>query len=116
MSEATRKTKGPDVEAISTIEDFERLYRDWHAARAAAYDPDAPNDRTPGLMDKCTAAERALMTAVAPLPWAVFYKWELLDYMLASEAEDGRYTDNRVIVALASIKADVLRFGLKDRE
>jgi hypothetical protein len=114
MSEATRKAKGPDVEAISTIEDFERVYRDWHAARAAAYDPDAPDDRKPGLMDKCNEAEKALMTAVAPLPWAVFHKWELLDYMVTDEAEAGRYTDNRVIVALASIKADVLRFGLKD--
>jgi hypothetical protein len=35
---------------------------------------------------------------------------------MTSEADTGMNTDNRVIVAVAAIKADVLRFGLGDRE
>ena len=35
---------------------------------------------------------------------------------MTNEAECGANTDNRVILAVAAIKADVLRFGLGDRE
>ena len=54
------------------------------------------------------------MTTPAPLPFFVFYKWELLDFLMGTDAEDGPCPDNRTLLALASIKADVLRFGLKD--
>jgi len=33
---------------------------------------------------------------------------------MINEAESGMNTDNRVLVAVAAIKADVLRFGLGD--
>ena len=56
------------------------------------------------------------MTTPAPLPWGVLYKWELLDFLMASDAEDGPCPNNHTLLALASIKADVLRFGFKDPE
>ena len=33
---------------------------------------------------------------------------------MAYEAEDGQLTNNRVTMAIGAIKADILRFGLKD--
>jgi hypothetical protein len=38
----------------------------------------------------------------------------VLDSFVTSEADSGKYTDNRIIVALAVIKANVLRFGMVD--
>ena len=57
-------------------------------------------------------AERAVLTTPAPLPWGIWKKWEVLDQLMVNEAETGTDADNRVIVAIAAIKADVLRFGL----
>jgi hypothetical protein len=115
MSDASEKRKGPSPEDLDKRFAFERLYRDWHTALAAKYDPDAPEDQrtTNDRSERYEAAEAALMTAPAPLPYAVFYKWELLDYLMTDAAESGRCTNNRELVALASIKADVIRFGLK---
>jgi hypothetical protein len=46
----------------------------------------------------------------------MFMKWEVLDQLMINEADAGMHTDNRVIVAVAAIEADVLRFGLNDSE
>jgi hypothetical protein len=116
---AAQKTEGQSPEAHpkkadrdDKIDKFERLYRDWHSTRGAAYDPDVPGEVIDARMIKHEAACQALLTAPAPCSWAVFQKWELLDYMLANEAESGPYIDNRLIVAVASIKeADVIRLG-----
>ena len=43
-------------------------------------------------------------------------KWEVLEYLMINEQDTGPYTDNRVMVAVAAIKADVMRFGLNNRE
>jgi hypothetical protein len=115
MSEAARKCNGPTPEELAKRAAFERLYRDWHSARAACCDPDAPeDDEAAAARDhRYSAAERALMTTPAPLPWGVFYKWELLDFLMSSDAEDGPCPDNRTLLATASIKADILSFGLR---
>jgi hypothetical protein len=65
---------------------------------------------------KLDAAEMALLATPAPLPWGVWMKWEVLDQIMTNEAWSGMNTDNRVIVAVAAIKADILRFGLGDGE
>ncbi|MFZ2108586.1 MAG: hypothetical protein WAV18_24990 [Roseiarcus sp.] len=43
-----------------------------------------------------------------------FLQMGMLDFLMGTDAEDGPSPDNRTLLALASIKADVLRFGLKD--
>jgi hypothetical protein len=65
---------------------------------------------------RVTGSRRALLTTPAPLPSAMFMKWEVLDQLMINEADAGMHTDNRVIVAVAAIEADVLRFGLNDSE
>lgn len=96
---------------------FERLYRDYLAARAAYADPDGPDDdevKNP-LSEKQAAAELALLAEPSPLTWGVWVKWEILDRLVTTDAEDGHYIENRIIVALGAIKADVIRFGLNTR-
>jgi len=118
MSDAPRKPESPSPEALAQRARFEGLYCDWHAARAALYDPNLPeDDRSSNARSRRTdTAERALLTTPAPLPWGVWMKWEVLDYFVANEVDTGQYTDNRAIVAVAAIKAGMLRFGLGDRE
>jgi len=62
------------------------------------------------------AAEWDLLIAPAPLPWSVMRKWEVLDRMLARDAQDGETVGRPIIVAVAAIKADVLSLGLCDPE
>ena len=112
MSDAKRE--GPTPEQLAQRARFERLYCDWHTARAAVDNPDLPEDDVSAnaRARKLDEAERALLTTPAPLPGGVWMKWECLDQLMTNEADTGMNTDNRVIVGLAAIKADVLRFGL----
>jgi hypothetical protein len=93
---------------------FERLFRNYLAARAAYADPDTPDDddvRAP-LSEKQDAAELALLVQPAPSPWGVWVKWEILDRLVTTDAEDGHFVENRIMTALGAIKADIIRFGL----
>jgi hypothetical protein len=42
MSDTTQKIEGLSPEELAKRAAFERLYRDWHAAIAAYYNPDGP--------------------------------------------------------------------------
>jgi hypothetical protein len=102
--------------AEARFQAFERLYRDWHAARAACIDPDLPNydDALDARLDAWTDSERLLLTTPAPSPYGVMRKFEVLDFMVQTEIVDGRSADNRLMLAVAAIKADVMRFGLRE--
>jgi hypothetical protein len=50
------------------------------------------------------------------VPITVFQKWELLDHLMTDEIVNGPFTVKEALIALASVKADILRFGLKDPE
>ena len=39
-------------------------------------------------------------------------KFEVLDFMVQTEIFEGHSADNRLMLAVAAIKADVVRFGL----
>ena len=97
---------------------FERLHRDYLAAQAACKDPDGPDDdeQRNALFDRQDEAELELLTMPAPLAEYVWTKWEILDRLVTEDAEAGHLANNRAIVALGAIKADILRFGLKDPE
>jgi hypothetical protein len=97
-------------------DEFDRKYRDWHATRAAAHDPDLSEDNKSwdARFAAYYAAQAALMVAPAPVPITVFQKWELLDHLMTDEIVNGPFTVKEALIALASIKADVLRFGLKE--
>ena len=94
------------------------LYGNWLAARAALFDPDMPEDAAilTERSDKHDAAARALLVRPSVLSWMIWRKWEVLDDLVTNEKENGPRVDNLMIAALGCIKADLLRFGLKDPE
>ena len=113
MSDATQAetAEDADVEERDDFGVFQGLYRDWLAARAACVDP-AGDKEMATLARKLDAAEMALLVMPAPVPDGVWMKWEVLERLVADEAEGGQLTNNRVLVAVAAVKADILRFGL----
>jgi len=99
---------------LAKLTKFERLHRDYLAARAAYADPDGPDDdevKSP-LSEKQDAAELALLAQPSPATWGIWVKWEILDRLVTTDAEDGHYVENRIITALGAVKADIIRFGL----
>ena len=62
------KYEGPTPEQLAQRARFERLYGDWHAARAAISNPDLPEDDVSGnaRSRKLDEAERALLTTPSP--------------------------------------------------
>lgn len=116
-TQAETAAEGLSAERRYGFHEFQSLYRDWLAARAACNDPDVPDDEAMSARSrKCDAVELALLVMPAPSPWCFYIKEEVLERLVASEAEDGKLTNNRVAVALAAIKADLLLFRLKDPE
>jgi len=102
---------------LARLTKFERLHRDYLSARAAYADPDGPDDdevKNP-LFDKQNAAELALLVQPSPAPWGIWVKWDILDRIVATDAEDGHDPENRIITALGAIKADIIHFGLHNR-
>jgi hypothetical protein len=120
MSDVTQAepAKGLSAQARNAFHGFQLLYHDWLAARAACTDPDGPEDDEDMAKSdqKRDAVEMALLAMPAPNPACFFQKWEVLERLVASEAEDGRLTNYRTTLALAAVKADLLRFGLRHYE
>ena len=92
---------------------FEAAYSDWLAARSATCDPaldesDAvANERDKRLRD----AEFALVGTRAPYGWAVMQKLEFVEGLVANDYEAGKPAYPLAILALASVKADMLAIG-----
>ena len=117
MSDATQAepAEGLSAEERDAFGEFQSLYRDWLAARAACVDP-ASDIQMKACARKLDAAELALLATPAPNPECFFEKWEVLERLVADEAEEGRLTNHRTTLALAAVKADILRLGLKHYE
>src|ERR1700719_4502217 len=119
MSDATQAEPGElghvyDRIWLAKLNNVERLHRDYLPAPAAYAGPDGPDDdevKVP-LSEKQDAAELALLVQPSPSTWGIWVKWEILDRLVTTDAEDGHYVENRIITALGAIKADIIRFGL----
>jgi len=93
----------------------ERLYSDWLKARAAVAamsgEDDDENDRLQSREDE---AGQSLLMARAYDAETILKKWAALDFCIDKERVGLRHSsprlDNLIFSALASIKADVLRF------
>ncbi len=108
--------EGRPSDPLAQRDAFERLYVKWLRARAAESDPDADSSDEAGarrIRDTCEAA-RQLLIAHTPIRWMVWLKWEVLESDVAEERRGGQAADDRVGLALACIKADLMRFGACD--
>jgi hypothetical protein len=94
---------------------FERAYARWLHARAALDDPDADADGSEeagaGRFSAVDEAARSLLITPAMYDEELWQKWEVLETYVSADAIQGHALDNRAIMALGCVKADLLRLG-----
>lgn len=89
---------------------FEALFAEWLRNRAEETHGFGGEDIPEAHGDRQCELARLITTTPAVLPWMIFRKLEVLEHYLG---EDGTtWADNREIVMLAGIRADLLRFGI----
>ena len=99
---------------MSDPSDFDGLYANWLRARAAGVEQ-TKIDNGEEISAKIEArdeATRRLLVAPAPNADHVWWKREVLDYLASADAIEGKHIANLVVVALALVKADIIRFGI----
>jgi hypothetical protein len=91
----------------------ERLYANWLRARADEDDPE--QDQSGGASDKraedLDVATIAFVTTPSVYQWMVWRKMEALELDLSDDLRNGKRADNRIVITLAAIKADLISFG-----
>ena len=90
---------------------FNAVFAEWLSNRATSTNP--PDGWEDDVANAHTRREfelaRLITCTPAVLPWMIFCKLEVLEHYLGGD--DGtNWTDNREVVMLAGIKADLLRF------
>jgi hypothetical protein len=100
---------------VAAMARFDAVYAEWLAARAdlAASHENDTDEATQRRADREDAAVLALATTPAPHSTAVWNKWNFLEHYVAGEVEDGPSDYPIMIVALASLRADITTLGLK---
>jgi hypothetical protein len=118
MTNAAAEAIASSSDDRATEKEFERLYSDLNAARAAYFDPndDLCEEALDGRGDRYFRAERTFMATPAPRQCWVWKKWEVLEIAVTRDITDGRHNDNLIVTMLASIKADHLRFECERRD
>jgi hypothetical protein len=73
---------------------------------------DGEGEAVRALIEARDEAARQLLVTPAPYPDHVWWKWEVLEYLASADAIEGEHINNPVVVALALVKADIIRFGI----
>lgn len=97
---------------------FLRYLSEWHVLRGQSEDPagdDETDEVATARADRVDELARLITTTPAALPYLVFDKIEVLENALGG-CDGTAWSDNREIVMLAGIKADLLRFKLAEGE
>jgi hypothetical protein len=99
---------------LAKREQFDRLYARWLECRAslASLDDVASDDVMDAKQDALDEAAREFLAMSAFLDWMIWKKWEVLEFDLNEDVLAGKHADNRTVVALASIKADLMSLGI----
>jgi hypothetical protein len=96
---------------------FERLYSKWLHARAVEFDPDQDDDDQTQVTERNRRVDetaRLLLSTPAPLPYMVWWKWEVMELWVDGESLDGQWANLRTSFAVGCIKVDLMRFGIAD--
>jgi hypothetical protein len=72
----------------------------------------AADFQEPKATDVADEAARALLVTPAFRDDMLWRKWEVLEEFVSADATDGGATDNRAVMALGCIKADLIRLGI----
>jgi hypothetical protein len=111
---------------ISEDQKFGLAYEEWLAARAenakqnaggyahlGSADEDANGSR---ILDRVIAAEHRLIFLPAIRGTHLIEKFEVLETMVSERERDGYPNDNRHMLMLSSVKADLYRFEIGERK
>jgi hypothetical protein len=113
------RTPGERVEEAGTSEEtdaskFGKAYREWFEVcaieaklNAGANYPDAVCDR---ILERIQSAEHRLAVLPAIHPYQLIDKFEVLETMISKRERAGRPADNRHMLMLMSVKADLYQF------
>ncbi len=93
---------------------FYRLYIRWLEARASWVSPDGDDrdEATDAKSDAVDEAGRQLVVMPALSDWMIWKKWEVLEFYLDDDVVASKHVDNRTVMALGCIKADLMRLGI----
>jgi hypothetical protein len=99
---------------------FALAFQEWLEARAESAKEDTgaygdlPNDEIVAIsernLDRRTAADHRLIRTPTAVGFQIVQKFEALEIMVSEREHDGRPTDNRHLLMLASFKGDLYRF------
>ncbi len=124
LESRTLETGGPVQESKSPESKFGRAYQELFEARAGVeklnaggYDPDDdPDGICDALVARVATAELQLACLPAMLSHQLVNKFETLETMISERERNGRPLDNRHMLMLASVKADLYQFRFKRDE
>lgn len=94
------------------------IYAEWLRCRWEAADPNNIEEAEEACSKRRDREdELALLIATTPaeLPWMLFWKFEVLERALCYDGDGCHWTDSREIRMLAGIKADLMKFEMKER-
>jgi len=92
---------------------FGRAYVNWLHARAELDDPHVGSDEEVAARQAaCDEAARSLLVTPAITDEDLWRKWEVLELFVSQDVLLGEATDNRTVMALGCVKADLLRLGI----
>jgi hypothetical protein len=117
QAQSRKKTEAIDHEEVKPAngtDHFERLCCEWLRARALYAEPNQDELEIGERARACEEVARQLLAVPVFLDWMVWRKWEVLEFFLDEDAIDGKATDNRTVMALGCIKADLISLGIGD--
>jgi hypothetical protein len=109
QAEAAAKAEEPKLEASRA---FAQAYHALLAANAGLEDPDITDEEQPERWRVQSEAERRLFTTPSVHPYQVWQKLEAFETILSEELTSGSRTDSILVLALASIKQDIVNLDL----
>jgi hypothetical protein len=109
-AEAVAKAEEPKLRASRT---FAEAYHAWLAAKAETENPSVEDEHQAERFDLALpAAERRLMVTPSAYPDQLWQKLEAFESILGDEIMSGPRRDSVILLALASIKQDILNLEL----
>ena len=108
-AEADAKAEEPKLKAS---EAFVTAHFDWLCAVASIKDPEASDEEMEERFAAETAAERRLFITAAAYPEQIWQKLEAFEDVLHDELVSGQRNNGVLLLALGSIKQDMLNLEL----
>jgi hypothetical protein len=106
---AEAKAEQPKLEASRA---FAQAHHEWLKAKAALEDPEFDDEVMSERFATESAAERSLFTTPAAYPDQWLQKFLAFETVLVDELVSGQRSDSILMLALGSLKADILNLDL----